>query len=72
MSLSDAVIGLKAYKEVDERATQLWHDVENAILLPRMSITRDTLPGIHIEGVSLVTISKHPSQSAANLGCRTY
>jgi len=70
MSLSDAVIGLKAYKEVDERATKLWHDIENAILLPRMDITLDTLPGIHIEGVSTAAV---PMQDdAANLGRRIY
>ena len=70
MSLSDAVIGLKAYKEVDERATQLWHDIESAILLPRMSINNDTLPGIHIEGVS--TTSTSMRDIASNLGCRMY
>ncbi|KAM7207550.1 hypothetical protein V8F20_002028 [Naviculisporaceae sp. PSN 640] len=49
MSLSDAAIGLKAYKEVDERATQLWRDVESAILFPRMDTTRETLQGIYID-----------------------
>ncbi|KAK3325721.1 hypothetical protein B0H66DRAFT_616450 [Apodospora peruviana] len=49
MSLSDAVIGLKAYKEADERAAQLWHDINNTILIPRMDIAQDTLPTVHIE-----------------------
>ena len=51
MSLADAVVGLKAYKEVDERADQLWNEIEKAILLPRMDVSKPTLPGIHVEGV---------------------
>ncbi|KAK3327337.1 hypothetical protein B0T19DRAFT_160185 [Cercophora scortea] len=53
MSLSDAVIGLKAYKEVDQRAGRLWHDVSAAVLLPRMDISKDTLPALHIVGDSI-------------------
>ncbi|KAM7223463.1 hypothetical protein V8F06_001340 [Rhypophila decipiens] len=49
MSLTDAVIGLKAYKEVEERATQLWRDIEAAILFPRMDNGKETLPGIYID-----------------------
>ncbi|KAK3373951.1 hypothetical protein B0T24DRAFT_576679 [Lasiosphaeria ovina] len=49
MGLSDAVIGLKAYKEVDQRTKQLWRDVNRAILLPRMDITKATLPAVHVE-----------------------
>jgi centromere/kinetochore protein ZW10 len=52
MSLEDAVIGLRAYKEVDERMGQLWQDINKAILLPRMDISKETLPGIHIQDVS--------------------
>lgn len=57
MSLSDAVIGLKAYKEVDERATQLWRDVESSILFPRMDTTRETLQCIYIDDVSGIASS---------------
>ena len=52
MSLADAVIGLKAYKEVDRRTAQLWQDMGKAIFFPRMDITQDTLPSIHVDGVS--------------------
>ncbi|EGX89647.1 hypothetical protein CCM_07899 [Cordyceps militaris CM01] len=36
MTLADAAIGLKAYKEVDERLEQLWHNLDTSILSPRM------------------------------------
>ncbi|KAL2179179.1 uncharacterized protein P884DRAFT_196376 [Thermothelomyces heterothallicus CBS 202.75] len=49
MSLEDAVIGLKAFKEVDRRMSRLWDGINDAVLLPRMDITRDTLPGIHTQ-----------------------
>ncbi len=52
MNLEDAVIGLKAYKEVDQRAQKLWHDIDQAILGPRMNIASDDLPGISIHEVS--------------------
>ncbi len=52
MSLEDAVIGLKAYKEVDQRMSQLWQDINQAVLLPRMDMTKSTLPGIHAQDVS--------------------
>lgn len=54
MCLSDAVIGLKAYKEVDQRMRQLWHDVDQAIVSPRMDITNGSPPAIRVQGVSLV------------------
>ncbi|KFA62891.1 hypothetical protein S40285_02254 [Stachybotrys chlorohalonatus IBT 40285] len=37
MSLNDAVVGLKAYKEVDERMEQLWRNLDAAIISPRMN-----------------------------------
>ncbi|KAK4032933.1 Centromere/kinetochore protein zw10 [Parachaetomium inaequale] len=49
MSLEDAVIGLRAYKEVDQRMSRLWQDINQAILLPRMDITKDKLPGVHTQ-----------------------
>ncbi|KAK4169141.1 Centromere/kinetochore protein zw10 [Cladorrhinum sp. PSN259] len=49
MTLADAVIGLQAYKEVDQRMEQLWKDINKAVLIPRMDITSGTLPGIHIQ-----------------------
>lgn len=52
MSLSDAVIGLQAYKEVDRRTAQLWASLNAAVLVPRMDMERETLPGIQIQDVS--------------------
>lgn len=53
LSLAEAVIGLKAYKEVDERMVQLWHNLDIAILSPRMNLPAETLPLIKQENVSL-------------------
>ena len=53
MSLSDAVIGLKAYKEVDQRMALLWHSVDEAIIRPRTDIRTTELPCIITDGVSL-------------------
>lgn len=50
MSLSDAVIGLQAYKEVDQRMSQLWHDIDQAVVGPRMDIDHPGAPGIVVEG----------------------
>ncbi|KAL6875537.1 hypothetical protein HDV57DRAFT_503400 [Trichoderma longibrachiatum] len=50
MSLEDAVIGLKAYREVDERMEQLWHNLDAAVVSPRMDATRSSIPGIRVEG----------------------
>ncbi|ROW02965.1 hypothetical protein VSDG_01799 [Cytospora chrysosperma] len=50
MSLSDAVVGLQAYKEVDQRMAQLWHDIDLAIVGPRMNIGNRTLPAIMSDG----------------------
>lgn len=52
MSLADAVIGLKAYKEVDQRTRRLWEDINKGIIVPRMDISRQELPGIRVDGVS--------------------
>jgi centromere/kinetochore protein ZW10 len=60
MSLEDVVIGLKAYKEVDQRMDRLWQDINKAILLPRMDMTMDTLPALHAQDVSIL----HPPQTA--------
>ncbi|KJZ80431.1 hypothetical protein HIM_00281 [Hirsutella minnesotensis 3608] len=43
MTLADAVIGLKAFKEVDERMEQFWRNLDAAIISPRM----DTSKSIH-------------------------
>jgi centromere/kinetochore protein ZW10 len=53
MSLSDAVIGLKAYREVEQRMNELWHGIDQAIVGPRLSIESGTLPAIHVEDVGV-------------------
>ncbi|KAK4203249.1 hypothetical protein QBC40DRAFT_337708 [Triangularia verruculosa] len=53
MSLSDAVIGLQAYKEVDRRMAQLWANINAAVLVPRMDIEQETLPSIQIQDNTL-------------------
>jgi len=60
MSLSDAVVGLKAYKEVDERMAQLWFDLDRAIVGPRTDIGRGSIPGIHVDHVSLCAMPCFP------------
>lgn len=50
MSLSDAVVGLKAYKEVDQRMAQLWHEIDQAVLGSRMDIERPVLQSVLVEG----------------------
>lgn len=46
MSLADAVIGLKAYKELDERMEQLWRNLDAAIVAPRMDPQRQPIPSV--------------------------
>ncbi|KAI9149538.1 Centromere/kinetochore protein [Paramyrothecium foliicola] len=48
MSLADAVIGLQAYKEVDERMEQFWHNLDAAIVRPRLE-AHDSPRGIKVE-----------------------
>jgi centromere/kinetochore protein ZW10 len=50
MSLEDAAIGLQAYKEVDERMEQLWHNLDTAVVSPRMDTMRSNIPGVKVEG----------------------
>ncbi|UNI19654.1 ribosome bioproteinsis protein ytm1 [Purpureocillium takamizusanense] len=46
ITLSEAVIGLKAYKEVDERMEQLWRNIDAALITPRMNTTGTSFPVI--------------------------
>lgn len=46
MTLSDASFGLKAYKEVDERLEQLWHNLNMSIVTPRMDYHAASQRGI--------------------------
>lgn len=49
MNLADAVVGLKAYKEVDERMEQLWRNLDGAIVSPRMDSRSDALPKVQVQ-----------------------
>ncbi|KAI0599122.1 hypothetical protein F4775DRAFT_551572 [Biscogniauxia sp. FL1348] len=53
MSLVDAVIGLKAYKEVDQRMAVLWHSLNEVIVGPRTNREHPQLPTVKIEDSSL-------------------
>ncbi|KAI1099616.1 hypothetical protein F4804DRAFT_77690 [Jackrogersella minutella] len=49
MRLVDAVVGLKAYKEVDQRMASFWHSLDEAIVGPRTDIETRELPKIQSE-----------------------
>ncbi|KAL2677202.1 hypothetical protein Neosp_010970 [[Neocosmospora] mangrovei] len=66
MNLTDSVIGLMAYKEVDERMEQLWRNVDAAIVSPRMDTRSSTLPGIQAEG-EILKLSGDASRSVEAL-----
>ncbi|CAM1507928.1 Fc.00g047760.m01.CDS01 [Cosmosporella sp. VM-42] len=66
MTLSEAVVGLKAYKEMDERMEQLWRNVDAAIVSPRMNTNRDTLPGIRAEA-GILELTGHAGRSIEGL-----
>lgn len=53
MSLSDAEVGLRAYKEMDERMEQLWRNIDATIVAPRMQVNVQTLPSILVNGATL-------------------
>ncbi|GAW12394.1 hypothetical protein ANO14919_017600 [Xylariales sp. No.14919] len=58
MSLTDAVIGLKAYKEVDKRMAVLWQGLDEALLRPRTVIERGDVPSIRVENSTLALDGK--------------
>lgn len=55
MNLADAVIGLKAYKEVDKRMQHLWNDIDQAVIGPRMDLSQPNLPAVSVENDALRT-----------------
>ncbi|PKS05310.1 hypothetical protein jhhlp_008683 [Lomentospora prolificans] len=67
LSLADAVIGLRAYKEVQERMEQLWHNLDGAILTPRMDLTRTSLPSIRADTNTLMLAGETNSSAEALL-----
>ncbi|PFH57563.1 hypothetical protein XA68_14869 [Ophiocordyceps unilateralis] len=46
ISLEDAAVGFKAFKERDERMEQLWRNLDAAIMSPRMDQSTSSLPAI--------------------------
>ncbi|KAG4438487.1 hypothetical protein IFR05_006010 [Cadophora sp. M221] len=52
-TIDQAVIGLKAYKELDDAAKKLWEDLDNVILRPRTNLQAGTMPNIQAQGNSL-------------------
>ena len=56
MTLSEALIGLQAYKEVDQRMALFWHSVDEAIVSPRTALHGETLPGISADGVRALAV----------------
>ncbi|OTA99938.1 hypothetical protein M426DRAFT_268477 [Hypoxylon sp. CI-4A] len=66
MGLADAVVGLKAYKEVDQRMALFWHSVDDAIVSPRINIKTQELPAIQIEDSSLI-LSGRADKSVTSL-----
>ncbi|KAK5630994.1 hypothetical protein RRF57_006709 [Xylaria bambusicola] len=53
LSLADAVIGLKAYKEVDNRMSVFWKDLDRVLLGPRTVLQRGDVPAIIVENSAL-------------------
>lgn len=62
MSLDDAVVGLKAYKEVDERMEQLWRNLDAAIVSPRMNNSASAVPAVEA-GVDRVELHGQAEKS---------
>ncbi|KAI1821847.1 hypothetical protein F4861DRAFT_551303 [Xylaria intraflava] len=58
MTLADAVIGLKAYKEVDQRMAVFWQGLDEALIRPRTSLEGQDLAAIRVENSSLVLAGK--------------
>ncbi|KAG5981747.1 hypothetical protein E4U55_002597 [Claviceps digitariae] len=53
MTLSEAVIALKSYKETDERMEQMWRNLNGAIVSPRMDKSKQSTCGVNVNGDEL-------------------
>ncbi|KAK2608730.1 ribosome biogenesis protein ytm1 [Conoideocrella luteorostrata] len=53
MTLSEAVIVLKVYKETDERMEQLWRNLDGAVISPRMKQSGQNTAGVNVNGDKL-------------------
>ncbi|KHN95625.1 uncharacterized protein MAM_06466 [Metarhizium album ARSEF 1941] len=67
MTLSDAVIGLKAYKETDERMEQLWRNLDGCLVSPRMDKTKQSPRSVAAEGDELKLTGSSDGSVAALL-----
>ncbi len=52
--IDEAVIGLKAYKELDQAANKLWQALDDVILKPRTNLLVGSIPSIQVNEVSKV------------------
>ncbi|KAK7966402.1 uncharacterized protein PG986_000679 [Apiospora aurea] len=66
MSLSEAFIGLQAYKEVQQRMALFWHKVDAAIIAPRTATNHESLPGIAVQG-HVLALQGNSDQSITSL-----
>ncbi|KAH6673050.1 centromere/kinetochore protein-like protein zw10 [Halenospora varia] len=64
MNLDQAMVGLKAYNEVESAAKKLWDNLDNYILKPRTELRTGNLPSIQIEEN---TIRLDPSPSNVSI-----
>ncbi|KAK8035544.1 centromere/kinetochore protein zw10 [Apiospora rasikravindrae] len=66
MSLSEAFIGLQAYKEVQQRMALFWHKVDAAIVAPRTVTSHESLPGITVQD-HVLSLQGNSDQSIKSL-----
>ncbi|KAH6643252.1 hypothetical protein BKA67DRAFT_632655 [Truncatella angustata] len=66
MDLSEALVGLKAYKEVGQRMALLWHVVDDAVVGPRTSSDSTSLPAIKVDDSALY-LDAHTDRSIPSL-----
>jgi centromere/kinetochore protein ZW10 len=52
MDINNAIIIMKAYKELDDRIEQFSKGLEDAIITRRINLKLNSLPSIEIQGVS--------------------
>ncbi|KAK0109492.1 hypothetical protein ONS95_002182 [Cadophora gregata] len=65
--ISQAVIGLKAYKELDDAAKKLWEDLDEVILKPRTNLQAGTIPTIQVKENSLFLGKDHADRTIKSL-----
>ncbi|KAG6004383.1 hypothetical protein E4U21_001103 [Claviceps maximensis] len=61
MTLPEAVIALKSYKETDERLEQMWRNLNGAIVSQRMDKTKQTSCGVKVNGDELAVSGESES-----------